>query len=265
MRHTVLTFALAFAAVAACNGQPSPTQAQQSSSASAATTTPAAAGASGAATAPWFICDSIDTPALFEVEQAASMVRIAEYSKPSGALVGRTEYNEGEGDAGMSHMHYPLTRDGQDAGFITETSSGPLEPGIVYTPVIGEMKLGDRDISCRWMPRTRVLGFTGRRSFVINEGNSGDLIYTTYNFVDFAKQHAIELSDYALTTNFSLEVRGGREQISPDHTIYRFDNNGYAYVITTNKDQTGTLVVLHGGQTVQAEPITAFQVGTGPR
>jgi len=55
---------LAFAAVAACNGQPSPTQAQQSSSASAATTTPAAAGASGAATAPWFICDSIDTPAL---------------------------------------------------------------------------------------------------------------------------------------------------------------------------------------------------------
>jgi hypothetical protein len=250
-------------ALAACNAQPSTSSAQASAAANAAGAA-AAAEAGTPAVAPWFICDGVDTPSIFEVEQAGSVVRIAEYSKPSGALANRSEYDEGEGDSGMSHTHYPLLREGQDAGFIAETSSGPLEPGIAYTPVITEMKLGDRDISCRWMPRTRLIGFTGRRSFVIYEGDSGDLIYTTYNFADAAKQHPIDLSTYGQTTNFSLEVRSGAEQMAPDHTEYRFTNNGYTYVVTANKNQTGALAVWHGGQPIQSEPITAFQVGTGP-
>jgi hypothetical protein len=243
--------------LAACNAQPSTSSAQTTASATTADSdTPAVA--------PWFICDGVDAPAVFEVEQAGKIVRVAEYAKPSGALANRSEYDEGEGDAGMSHMHYPLLRDGQDAGVINETSSGPLEPGIVYTPVITDMRLGDRNITCRWMPRTRLIGFTGRRSFVIYEGDSGDLIYTTYNFADAANQHPIDLSTYGQTTTFSLEVRSGNERIAPDHTEYRFDNNGYTYVITANKDQTGSIAVLHGGQQVQSEPITAFEVGTGP-
>jgi hypothetical protein len=259
MRRTLILSAFA---LAACNAQPSASSAQPSAAANAAAASAADAGAP--AVAPWFICDGVDTPAIFEVEQAGSVVRIAEYSKPSGALANRSEYDEGEGDSAMSHTHYPLLREGRDAGYIAETSSGPLDPGIAYTPVITEMQLGDRNISCRWMPRTRLLGFTGRRSFVIYEGDSGDLIYTTYNFADAAKQHSIDLSTYAQTTNFSLEVRSGAEHITPDHTEYRFTNNGYTYLITANKNQTGTLAVLHGGQQVQSEPITAFQAGSGP-
>ena len=248
-------------ALVACGAQPATTSEDQPS---AATQAAVATGTGQPAVAPWFICDGVNTPSVFEVEQAGSVVRVAEYTKATGAIVNRSEFSEGEPDSGMSHTHYPLTREGQDAGFVAETSSGPLEPGIVYTPVITELKLGDRDIDCRWMPRTRLMGFTGRRAFVINEGDSGDLIYTTYNFVDAAKQHSVDLSNYAHTTNFSLEVRGGNEQITPDHTEYRFTNNGYTYVVTANKNQTGTLAVLHGGQQVQSEPITAFQTGNGP-
>src|SRR5689334_14535979 len=90
-------------ALAACNAQPNSSTAQQTGAAATTAVSTAATDTGLPVVAPWFICDGIDTPALFEVEQAGSVVRIAEYSKPSGALVNRTEYDEGEGDSGMSH------------------------------------------------------------------------------------------------------------------------------------------------------------------
>jgi hypothetical protein len=114
------------------------------------------------------------------------------------------------------------------------------------------------------MPRTRLMGFTGRRSFVISEDASGDLIYTAYAFTDAAAAKPVALSDNANTTTFTLEVRDGREAITPDHSEYRFEHQGYTYLITANKNQTGVLAVLYGGHEVQSEPITAFQSGNGP-
>ena len=259
MRRASIVFALA---LAACGAQPTTTTAHRA----ADVAVPASAASTGTpAVAPWFICDGIDAPAVFEVEQAASVVRIAEYAKPSGAIVNRSEFDLGEGDGAAGHVYHPFKRDGQDAGFARETNPGVLEhQGIAYTPVITELKIGDRDISCRWMPRTRLLGFTGRRSFVVSEDADGDLIYTAYNFTGAANAKPAELSDNAHTTTFSLEVRGGQEQITPDHTSYRFEHDGYTYVVTANKNQTGALTVLRGGQQVQSEPITAFQTGNGP-
>ncbi|MFT3728051.1 MAG: hypothetical protein QM759_09530 [Terricaulis sp.] len=259
MRSLLFVSALA---LAACGQQPAATSADQTS----ATATAVAATDTGLPrAAPWFICDGIDTPVVFEVENGGAVARIAEYAKPSGAIANRTEFDLGDGDGAAGHVYFALQRSGQDAGSIRETNSGALEtPGAAYTPVITEMKIGDRDVSCRWMPRTRLMGFTGRRSFVVSEDASGDLIYTAYSFSDASKQKPIELADNANTTTFSLEVRGGNEDVKPDHTTYRFTNNGYTYVVTANKDQTGTLAVLHGAQQVQSEPITAFETGNGP-
>jgi hypothetical protein len=256
MRRALIVSAFA---LAACGAQPAATVTNQTTAAAAA---PAA---SAPAVAPWFICDGVSTPALFELERAGSVVRVAEYAKPSGAIANRSEFDLGEGDGAAGHVYHPFQRDGQDAGFARETNPGVLEhQGIAYTPVITELKLGDRDVSCRWMPRTRLMGFTGRRSFVVTEDASGDLIYDAYAFADAANAKPVELSDNANTTTFTLEVRDGHEQIAPDHTEYRFEHQGYTYVITANNNQTGTLAVLHGGQQVQSEPITAFQTGNGP-
>lgn len=257
MRRVLLFSALA---LAACGAQPATISTAVATTARA--TAPTDTGLP--AVAPWFICDGTDTPAVFEVERAGTVARVAEYTKPTGAIANRTEFDLADGDGAAGHVYYPLQRDGQDSGFVRETNSAVLDPGVAYTPVITEIKIGDRDVSCRWMPRTRLTGFTGRRSFVVSEDASGDLIYTAYSFADAANAKPAQLSDNANTTTFSLEVRDGQENVTPDHTEYRFTNNGYTYVITAHNNQTGTIAVLHGGQQVQSEPITAFESGNGP-
>lgn len=258
MRGLLFVSALA---LAAC-GQPASTTTDQSAS---TTTTVATTDTGLPRVAPWFICDGIDAPVVYEFEQAGSVVRVAEYAKPTGAIANRMEYDLGDGDGAAGSIYNALNRDGQQAGYVRQINSGMLEtPGAAYTPVFSSIKIGDREVSCRWLPRTRLFGFTGKRSFAVTEDASGDLIYTAYGFADAARQHSVELSDNARTTTFSLEVRDGKEDVKPDHTEYRFTNNGYTYVITANKDQTGTLAVLQGSRQVQSEPITAFETGNGP-
>lgn len=255
MRIVLLLSALA---LAACGAPPASTD-QRSATAASDT------NSGQPHVAPWFICDGIDAPSIYEFEQAGSVVRIAEYSKPTGAIANRMEFDLGEGDGAAGSVYNALNRDGQQMGYVRQINPGVLETqGIAYTPVFSSIKIGDREVSCRWLPRTRLFGFTGKRSFAVTEDASGDLIYTAYGFADAAGQRQIELSDNARTTTFSLEVRGGHEDVGPNRTEYRFTNNGYTYVITANKDQTGTLAVMQGGREVQSEPITAFETGNGP-
>jgi hypothetical protein len=255
MRSTLLLLALS---LAAC-GQPATTR----TNGDAADVTAPDTGLPRVA--PWFICDSIDAPSLYEIEHAGGVARIAEYAKPTGAIANRMEFDLGDDDPGAGNIYNALKRDGQEMGYVRRINPGVLETqGIAYTPVFTEVKIGDRTVACRWLPRTRLFGFTGKRSFAVTEDASGDLIYTAYGFADAAAQRQVELSDNARTTTFSLEVRGGTEDVKPDHTTYRFTNGAYVYLITANADQTGTLAVLEGAREMQSEPITAFETGNGP-
>jgi hypothetical protein len=137
-------------------------------------------------------------------------------------------------------------------------------PGAAYTLPFTSVRLGEREISCRWMPRTRVFGFTGRRSFVVHEDQDGDLIYTTYDFPAAAQAQQIELSENGRSTTFSVEVRGGEEQMSPNGVTYRFaGDSGYAYIVTLNRDGTGQLDVTREAAEVQSEPLIAYLQGDG--
>src|SRR6185436_20100374 len=114
----------------------------------------------------------------------------------------------------------------------------------------------------RWLPRTRVAGFTGRRSFVIHEDADGDLIYTTFDFANAATQ-PIDQSDNGRSTAFSVEARDGREQLRADSAEFSFNGRGvFSYRIDLSLAAgTGTLKVLRNGAEVQSEPLTAFLVG----
>lgn len=215
-----------------------------------------------AVSSPWFICDGTDAPALFVFERDGLDIRVAEYDKPNGAIIERSTYELGAENGAMGSVYTALLRNGVDAGAIRQTNPAMLEsPGSAYTPRISEVRFGERSLSCRWLPRTRLIGFTGRRSIVVHEDADGDLIYSAFNFTDAGGSAAIELSENGLSTPFSAEARGGEEALGREGAEFRFAAEGYAYVVRVNRDRTGRLDVLRDDEQVQSEPLIAVFLG----
>jgi hypothetical protein len=235
-----------------------------------ATTTQAAAATSAQATATenrspiWFFCDGIDAPVLYLFANTSSQnqTRFIEYDKRTGATVRSLDLQLGEGDGAAGSIYTPLTQNGQDFGHVRQVQAGNFEtPAAAYTTPYTSVQIGDRNVACRWLPRTRVAAFTGRRSFVIHEDADGDLIYTTFDFTNAATQ-AIDQSDNGRSTRFSVEVRGGQESVRPDGSDFTFTGrDGFGYHVALKNDGTGQLQVLRNGAPVQSEPLTAFIVG----
>jgi len=219
--------------------------------------------AAHAGTPPWFICDAIDAPMVLVFQRDGETVEVAQYDKPNGALAQRTSYGLGAGEGAAGSVYTALQQNGVDVGHVREVNTGVIEnPASAYTPLYTSVRLGERDIACRWMPRTRVLGFTGRRSFVVHEDRDGDLIYTTYDFTAASSAQPIELSENGRSTTFSVEVRDGAETVSANGAEYRFSGqNGFSYVVSLDSAGAGRLDVLRNGATVQSEPLVAFVQG----
>ncbi len=215
---------------------------------------------------PWFICDATNAPSLFVFDRSNADVRVAEYDKPDGAIVQRQGYSVGDEEGAAGSVTTELFRDDGVDGAVRQLNAGMLAtPGSAYTLPFASIRLDGRDIDCRWMPRTRVMGFTGRRSFVVHEDQSGDLIYTAYNFVDAAGARPVELTENGRTTTpFSVEVRNGTEAQTPQALTYTFETQGFRYVVTLNRDGTGTLDVFRDGVALQSEPLIGYQQGTAP-
>lgn len=255
MRSAALAFALA---LAAC-GQPAHPPADAADSTLVAT--PAAATNANAI---WFFCDGTDAPVvyLFGDSPDDGSVRFIEYDKLTGASVRSLDLGIGEGDAGAGSVYTPLTLNGAEFGTVRMVNAGNFEnPASAYTPTYTSVVIEGRNVSCRWLPRTRVAGFTGRRSFVIHEDADGDLIYTTFDFAH-ANTTPIDLSENGRSTGFSVEVRDGQENVTGTGADFTFaGRGGFSYAIHLNQNGTGTLKVLRGGAEVQSEPMTAFIVG----
>lgn len=217
--------------------------------------------------AAWFICDAINAPVILVFEREGSTARVAQYGKPNGEIVRRTEYQLGAEEGAAGSIHTTLMQNGVEAGAIRQINSGMLEtPGAAYTPVYSSVRIGDRDIACRWMPRTRLMGFTGRRTIVVSEDGDGDLIYDSYDFASAAEAAPIELSENSRTTTFSLEVRDGAETLSPEGTRYDFRAD-VETDISVSVDRTGVArleVRRHGTNPLQTEDLISYVAGSGP-
>jgi hypothetical protein len=214
---------------------------------------------------PWFICDALDAPVVLVFNRAANgIAEVVQYDKPNGALVQRTSYTLGDGDGAAGSVFTPLLQNGADAGHVREINAGVLEnPASAYTPVHSSVRIGERDISCRWMPRTRLMGFTGRRTIVISEDRDGDLLYHSYDFAGAAQAAPIELSENGRTTTFSLEARDGAETTDANGARYTFQADVETeVVVTAARDGHGTVEVRrHGPNPVQTEDLIAFVQG----
>lgn len=219
-----------------------------------------------AAPGPWFICDAVSAPVLLVFERDGATARVAQYDKPNGAIVQRTEYEIGAEEGAAGSVSITLLQGGVEAGAIRSANPGMLEtPAAAYTTPITSVRIGDREISCRWLPRTRLMGFTGRRTIVVHEDADGDLIYSSYDFAAAAQARQIELSDNGRTTTFSLEVRGGEEETTPGAVRYAFRADIETDIeVTANAQRAGRVTVRrHGPNPVQTEDLIAYVEGAG--
>ncbi|MFZ2028774.1 MAG: hypothetical protein WAU68_00570 [Vitreimonas sp.] len=252
---------LAATVLAAC-GNPTSSTPATTTQAAAATTTPAATSANRSPI--WFFCDGIDAPVVYLFANTASQnqTRFIEYDKRTGATLRSLDLQLGEGEGAAGSIYTPLQQNGQDFGHVRQVNAGAFEtPAAAYTTPYTSVAIGEREVECRWLPRTRVAAFTGRRSFVIHEDADGDLIYTTFDFANAATQ-PIDQSENGRSTRFSVEVRGGQESVRPDGSDFTFPGrDGFSYHVALKSDGTGQLQVLRNGAQVQSEPLTAFIVG----
>ncbi len=215
---------------------------------------------------PWFICDAIDAPVLLVFERDGPKVRVAQYDKPNGALVQRTEYQIGAEEGAAGSIYTSLIQNGAEAGHVRQINPGMLEtPGAAYTLPYTSVRLGDREISCRWMPRTRLIGFTGRRTIVVSEDGDGDLLYHSYDFATAAEAQQIEIAENGRTTTFSLEERDGTENMDANGSSFQFQADVETeIVVISGRDGRGRVEVRrHGPDPVQSEDLIAYVVGQG--
>jgi len=252
---------LAAVALAAC-GNPNSSTSTTTTQAATATATQLAARDSHSPI--WFFCDGIDAPVvyLFANTSTQNQTRFIEYDKRTGATVRSLDLQLGEGDGAAGSVYIPLQQSGQDFGHVRQVQAGNFQtPAGAYTTPYTSVQIGERNVECRWLPRTRVAGFTGRRSFVIHEDADGDLIYTTFDFANAATQ-PIDQTNNGRSTRFSVEVRGGQESVRPDGSDFTFPGrDGFSYHVALKNDGTGQLQVLRNSAQVQSEPLTAYIVG----
>jgi hypothetical protein len=247
MRRTAFALALSLAACGQATPPPPAPSAQQAA-------TPAT----------WFICDALDAPVILAFSREDDTAHVAQYEKPSGAIVQRTEYAIGGQEGAAGSVYTTLMQNGAEAGAIRQINPGMLEtPGAAYTLPYTSVRLGEREISCRWMPRTRLMGFTGRRTIVVSEDEDGDLLYHSYDFASAAAAQSIEVSENGRTSTFSLEARDGQEQVGPNGATYTFQADSETTITVVTENGAGRVEVRrHGPQAVQTEDLVAYIEGT---
>ena len=249
MRFAVALLALA---LAACNQQPAaPAEEEQ---------------VSVRVPPPWFICDSLNEASVFVFEHTSNNdVHVAEYGKSDGGLLARNGYFVGDEDGAAGNINIELVRDNGSDAWARQINPSMLEtPASAYTLPFVSTLIEGREIQCRWMPRTRVAGFTSRRSFVVSEDATGAITYSAYNFADAGSARAMSGAGNARTTNASLELRNGAAGQTPEATTYTFETQGFRYVLSLNRDGTGLLDVTRDGAPLTSEPLIGYQQGAAP-
>lgn len=212
----------------------------------------------------WFICDALNAPVLLRFENANGVVTVTQYEKPSGATVQTTSYTLGDQEGAAGSVITALLQNGAEAGAIRMTNAGMLEtPAAAYTPRYSSVRIGERDMACRWMPRTRLMGFTGRRTIVVSEDVDGDLLYRSYDFATAAEAQRIEQSENGETSTFSLEARNGAETSDANGSRYTFQADAETEIVV-NAPRSGEASVevrRQGPTPVQNEPLIAYIEG----
>jgi hypothetical protein len=204
----------------------------------------------------WFVCSSIDgsdmtvaaLPDHGRLTLAQPLARQADV------------YSLGEPDPGAGQVYWPLSSGGRRLGEIHAFNPGMItDPKAATTPTFTSIRIAGAQWNCRWLERTRLMGFSNRRTVIITQDADGRLEYRSYDFKNAAKLKRIELDDAQQTTTTSLDIKGGRESLRG----FQFRRGGFTYEVAAGPTG-GTIVVRNNGGTSLREPLIAWTIAPAP-
>lgn len=214
-------------------------------------------------TSTWFICDGVDVPTLFVASEpdVGAAFTLSEYSKGSGAKIRDLALTRGDPNPGAGNVTTPLLNNGAPAGALRALDAGMLpDPASAYTPAIVSLDLGGRTVSCRWIARTRLEGFTARRSLVVFEDENGDLTLQTFDFTDAGHARSVAIDGAQRSSTPTLNLRGGAEETGPDGAVFRFTEGDRRYVVTIPENGAPIFQIDRGADGSTREPVIAAQI-----
>lgn len=206
----------------------------------------------------WFVCAPVDGADMTVVglPDSRRQVSIPQPLGPSSPDV----YKLGQADPGAGQVFWPLsTPDGKEVGNIHAFNPGALgDPKAATTPTFTSIRLSGAQWNCRWLERTRLMGFSTKRTVAVTQAPDGALEYRTFDFSDAGKLKRID-AGAEQTTTASLDVKGGEAIPSG----FAFRSGAYAYRITI--DLPGArITVRKDGHVIAAEPLVAWTVSGAP-
>ena len=207
----------------------------------------------------WFICDPMSSSeaivvSLPDAHGKVSLVQPLSEDRPS-------RFKLGKPDPGAGQVYWPLsTPDGGEAGNLHSFNPGALtEPKDAATPTFTSIRVAGAQWSCRWLTRTRLMGFSVRRTVLITQADNGAFEYRTYDFKDAARAKRVEPDGAQQTTTASLDIKGGRQ------TRDGFEFRSGVIVYDVAASASGAKIeVRKNGKLALREPLIAWTIAPAP-
>ena len=193
----------------------------------------------------WFVCDAVSGPyALFAGKPDAKGASVITLLDRRSGKFDTQSYQVGQPDPGAGQIHWSLSRGNQVVGDVHGVNPGMIEDNGATLPPIVEVKLDDKQLSCRWLAHTRFIGIDSRRSVVVTETTQG-LVYQSF---DFLKRGPVVHPDGVQQSNKpTLRLLGGSEIVGA-RGGFRFANADFVYFIQRPRatEPAAVLVTQHG-------------------
>ena len=166
-------------------------------------------------------------------------------------------YSLGAPDPGAGQVYWPLSdARGRQAGNLHAFNPGALgDPRAATTPTFTSIRANRAQWDCRWLQRSRLLGFSAKRAIEITSGPGG-LEYRSFDYRDASKAKKVDTGSAQASTTPSLDLKGGRTVGG----AMRFDSNGYVFQVSASA-RDARIVVSHGRRTILDEPLVAWTLG----
>ena len=205
----------------------------------------------------WFVCAPIDgiDQTVVGLPNAASRLWIAQplSKEPSSA------FKLGRADPGAGQIYWALSdiKTSKEVGDLHAFNPAALDDlKLAPTPTFTEIRIAGASWDCRWLVRTRLLGFSANRVIEITSSPGGGFEYQTFDYRDSAKLKRVELDGAQQTTTSSLDIKGG----TGGKGHWRFQNQGYVYEVAASAADA-RIVVTKAGKRVASEPLVAWTIG----
>jgi hypothetical protein len=203
----------------------------------------------------WFVCDAVSGPyALFagKIANGSSIVTLLD--RRTGRFDTQS-YQVAQADPGAGQVNWALSQNGREAGAVHGVNPAMIDDNGATVPPIMDVKIGDKQLDCRFLAHTRFIGVDSRRSVVVTETPQG-LVYQSFKFA--TRGPVTNPDGMQLSNKPTLRLLGGSEIVG-DRSGFRFADAGTVYTVQRAKGlAAGALVVTRGGKLVETEKLVGY-------